>query len=64
MKYSSMANFLKSQNQTNVEIWLGETASAYNGGAFNLSNRYASGLLWLNKLGISAVNNYSVKPIS
>jgi len=56
-----MKNFLKSQNQTDVEIWLGETASAYNGGAFNFSNRYVSGLLWLNKLGLSAKYNYSVR---
>ena len=33
---------------------------AYDGGAFGLSNRYASGFLWLNKLGLAAEHNYKV----
>ncbi|XP_053311781.1 heparanase [Spea bombifrons] len=35
-------------------IWLGETSSAYGGGARGLSNTYIDGFMWLDKLGISA----------
>jgi hypothetical protein len=34
--------------------------SAYDGGTFGLSNRYASAFLWLNKLGLAAEHNYKV----
>lgn len=37
-----------------------ETASAFGGGSPLLSNRFVSGFIWLDKLGMAASNNISV----
>ncbi|CAG2214528.1 HPSE [Mytilus edulis] len=42
------------------KTWLGETGSAYGGGAPGLSNTYVAGFMWLDKLGISAVGGLDV----
>ncbi|XP_071947038.1 heparanase-like [Antedon mediterranea] len=38
-----------------AKIWLGETSSTYGGGTKGLSNAYASGFMWLDKLCIAAL---------
>ncbi|XP_034254706.1 heparanase-like [Thrips palmi] len=41
-------------------VWLTETASAFGGGSPHLSNRFVSGFMWLDKLGMAASQNVSV----
>ena len=57
---NATVNHMKEMNQSHYDLWFGETASAYGGGAPELSNRYPSGFLWLNKLGLAAYYGYKV----
>ncbi|XP_013783325.1 heparanase-like [Limulus polyphemus] len=41
-------------------IWLGESGSAWGGGAPGLSDTYIAGFLWLDKLGLSAARGLDV----
>ena len=58
---TQLNNFLVKKG-IDIPIWLGETSSAYGGGAPGLSDRYVAGFLWLDKLGmVAALNkNYQV----
>ena len=53
-------NSIRFQNSFKKPVWLTETASAWGGGAKGLSDRYADGFMYLDKLGIAAQENISV----
>ena len=48
--FKTVQRFLN-KRKIQKHLWLGETSSAYGGGAHGLSDRYVGGFLWLDKLG-------------
>ncbi|PSN41977.1 hypothetical protein C0J52_10518 [Blattella germanica] len=45
---------------TSLPMWITETASAYGGGARELSDRFVAGFMWMDKLGLAARMGVSV----
>ena len=45
---------------TSVPLWIGETSDSNNKGTKDVTNRYVSGFLWLDKLGIASRNGYKL----
>ncbi|CAH1974215.1 unnamed protein product [Acanthoscelides obtectus] len=50
----TMKSILNGTHLSNKPFWLGETASAYGGGAPNLSDTFIGVFLWVDKLGLCA----------
>jgi heparanase 1 len=59
-KMFETVNFFLSKHEIKKPLWLGETSSAYGGGATGLSDRFVAGYQWLDKLGQSALFNYQI----
>ncbi|KAM7447741.1 hypothetical protein ABFA07_004084 [Porites harrisoni] len=48
------ANDVLDKTAPGIPRWMGETGSAFGGGAPGLSDRYVAGFMWLDKLGLAA----------
>lgn len=59
-KMIDTVNYFLAQSKIRKPLWLGETSSAYGGGAHGLSDKYVGSFLWLDKLGQCALHNYQV----
>ena len=45
---------------SSLDVWVGETSDAYNKGTPNVSDRFVSSFLWLDKLGIAGSLGYKL----
>nr|XP_006816007.1 PREDICTED: heparanase-like [Saccoglossus kowalevskii] len=53
-------NEIVDEHRPGSSVWLGETSSAYGGGAPKLSDTFVAGFMWLDKLGISSLYGIDV----
>lgn len=51
---------VRSTHNPNTPIWLGETSDAWHEGTVNVSDRFVSSFLWMDKLGMSALMGVGV----
>jgi len=55
-----VANLIANSSTPDLPMWIGETADAWHSGTANVSDRYISGFLWMDKLGVSAQKGVSL----
>ncbi|KAJ8940370.1 hypothetical protein NQ318_015763 [Aromia moschata] len=53
-RIQTVKDITNSVDASSTPIWLGETSSAYRGGAANMSDTFLATFLWADKLGVSA----------